>query len=230
MSVNVERELVRLEMMSVSQLRGRYAELFGEPTHSRHRQSLIRRILWRLQAVDRGFVAENALTAGVGLPANRFRNFDQRAAFYDQLKGELEAAPGVRAVGGISFLPFGGWSNSGFRIEGKTYAPDDFDRAEYAPVTPGYFSAMGIPLGAGRTFTESDRLGAPLVIVINRTMAERFWPDEDPIGKRIGQGTPENPRWSEVVGVVGDVKHHGLTEMRNRSLTAPTRNPTGHTL
>ena len=107
----------------------------------------------------------------------RFPNFDQRAAFYDQSKGELESAPGVRAVGGISFLPFGGWSNSGFGVEEKTYSPD-----------------------------------------------------EDPIGKRIGQGTLDNPRWSEVVGVVGDVKHHGLTEMRNRSLTAPTRNLTGHTL
>lgn len=182
---------------------------------------LLTKSLWNLQAVDPGFVAENALTAGVGLPPNRFPDFDQRAAFYEQLKGELESAPGVRAVGGISFLPFGGWSNSGFLIEGKTYSPDDFDRAEYAPVTPGYFSAMGIPLGAGRTFTGSDRLGAPLVIVINRTMAERFWPNEDPIGKRIGQGSRENPRWYEVVGIVGDVKHHGLTELAEPKFYRP---------
>ncbi|MCZ6915252.1 MAG: ABC transporter permease [Gemmatimonadetes bacterium] len=174
---------------------------------------LLAKSLWKLQGVDPGFVAANALTAGVSLPSSEFPQFAQRVIYYDQLERELEAAPGVRAVGAISFLPFGGWSSSGFGVEGKTYEAGQFDSAEYAPVTPGYFAAMGIPVLAGRTFTDEDRRGAASVIVINRTMAEQFWPGEDPIGKRIGQGSRGNPTYRTVIGVVGDVKHHGLTTL-----------------
>jgi putative ABC transport system permease protein len=105
----------------------------------------------------------------------------------------------------------GGGSDQSFVIEGRpTPEPDRVPVAWYSSVTTGYHEAMGIPLLKGRLFTERDNAGSPLVVVVNRTMAQRYWPDEDPIGKRIGNGSTRNPRSYEIIGIVGNIRFFGL--------------------
>jgi putative ABC transport system permease protein len=166
-----------------------------------------------LRNVDPGFDPAPVLTLQVVLPSSEYSDQDRRIGFHDEAIGRLEAVPGVEAAAAVCFLPLNhATSTMGIAVEGKE--PPSADEPFFANdnyVTASYFDAMGIPLLRGRTFSRSDNADAPDVIVINRTMAERFWPGENPIGRRI-QLDPNDPeaRWTSVVGVVGDVKHRGL--------------------
>ncbi len=125
------------------------------------------------------------------------------------LTNSLNTLPGVESAGAGSDLPWTGYDeNAGFGIEGKKPAPNNYFHARYHMATPGYFSAMQIPLLEGRFFTEGDRKGARNVIVINRALAQRYWPKEDVVGKRITfEDEPKKDAdWMTIVGVVGDVK------------------------
>ena len=173
--------------------------------------------VWR---VDPGFSAGQVLTARVNLPP-RFGESDQ-PAFFDTLLFRLRAAPAVEAAGAVTNIPLGGAGNSSYvTLEGRPAPPDNaIDRpaADRVVVTPGYFEAMRIPLQEGRFFTGADTAGAAGVAIVNREFARRFWPDESPLGRRIKRGTPQAPfPWLTIVGVVGNVKHGGLT-----SASAPT--------
>ena len=167
----------------------------------------------RLQQVKPGFAAENVLTMRVSLPA-LFDEGDKAAVFFKQLTERVENIPGVESAGAITILPLGGSNNrTSFNIKSRPYPENQEPLAEFRAITPNYFSAMGIPIKRGRTFTEHDVKGKPGAVIINETMARRYWPDEDPLGKiiSIGVSVSENePTEWEIVAIVGDTKHFSL--------------------
>ena len=125
----------------------------------------------------------------------------------------LGGLPGVESVGASSILPLSGNNSSGsFQIEGREVPPGQSSpHGDLWAATAGYFQTMGIPLIRGRFFSDRDAADAPGVAIIDETMARKYWPNEDPVGKRITfEGGRENPRWREIVGIVGHVKHQGL--------------------
>ena len=171
---------------------------------------LMLRTFLNLIHLDPGFREDHLLTATLSLPHAEYKNDAQAAQFYDRLVTELNGLPGVVSAGAGSDLPWTGYDENmgGFEIEGKKAPPKDDFHARYHMATPGYFSAMGIPLLEGRTFTPADRDGTPKVLIINQVMAKLYWPGEDVVGKRVS--FEDNPKkdsdWTTIVGVVGDVK------------------------
>ncbi len=171
---------------------------------------LLLRSLSRMQEVDPGFDPHGVMTAGVALPQTTYREGEKRAAFYRAVLERLSAIPGVRAAGAGAPLPFsGGNASASFRIEGRPQGPGDpGPHGNTRVATPGYFTALGIPLRAGRTFTDQDRQGTEPVVVIDENLARQYWPNQDPVGKRMRRGT--QAPWAAIVGVVGHVKHSAL--------------------
>jgi predicted permease len=171
---------------------------------------LMLRSFLNLIHLDRGFREEHVLTASLSLPHAQYKTPEQTARFYSQLVTRLNALPGIESAGAGSDLPWTGYDENvgGFNIEGKKPPPNDEFHARYHMATPGYFSAMGIPLLEGRFFTEADHRDAPEALIINRAMAERYWTHEDALGKRITfeDAPKKDSDWKTVVGVVGDVK------------------------
>jgi len=166
---------------------------------------------WRLMQVDPGFNPENALTMVVSLPATRYAEPGRQVAFFRQAIERVSNLPGVDAAGVTTDIPLFGGNSTGFNVEGHPpYAPGQRPLAEYRSVSPGYFRAMGIPLLRGRTFTEQDGVDAPGVVIINETLARRYFPGEDPLGKRLGFSGPTD--WREIVGVARDTRNYGLDE------------------
>jgi putative ABC transport system permease protein len=165
----------------------------------------------RLQRVDPGFQAQNTLTFRVPLSARRYPEQSQRVAFIDRLIERVRSLPAVTAVGATSALPFIGWNSQGFfRIEGRdTLSGGLAPNADMRTVTHGYFTAMGVPLRRGRLFAETDTATTQLVALVDEKLAGQYWPGEDPVGKRVNTGRPQNP-WYTIVGVVGHVKHSQL--------------------
>lgn len=167
--------------------------------------------LVRLQEVKPGFRADNLLTLRVALPDYRYTEESQWSSTFQEILGRVKNLPGVHAAGAISMLPLSGENLIfDFTKEGQPPAPGEpKSSANFRAVDSEYFSTMGIPVTAGRAFTDRDAAQAPKVVVINETMAKRFWPQESPVGKRItiGYGQPV-PR--EIVGVVGDVRQAAL--------------------
>jgi putative ABC transport system permease protein len=163
-----------------------------------------------LQHVDPGFNPNSVLRVDVTLPRTRYPERNQTAAFYKQLLEGVAALPGVQSAGAVSSLPLsGGGTDSNFAIEGQPPAEADHRPvAWYSSVTPGYFRALGIRLLSGREFTEADNADAPKAVVISDTMARRYFPGGDPLGKRLVFGGGKDLR--EIVGVISDVKFFGL--------------------
>jgi predicted permease len=164
--------------------------------------------------VNPGFRAQNVLTFNLFRPSPSDTTMASLRQYYRRVLEEITARPGVIAAGGTSVLPFSGnWSTGSFNVEGYT-TPDGQPRpwGDIRIATPGYAEALGIPLVRGRWFTEFDTEGAARVIVVDEDLANRYWPGEDAIGKRITRGDPANPdaTWYEVVGVVGHTMHEGL--------------------
>jgi putative ABC transport system permease protein len=167
----------------------------------------------RLRSVDPGFNPAGALTAQIPLSQRKYPEDSQRVAFYTQLIEKVAALPGVQAAGAAMVTPLSGNDFVlGFMIEGRPpYPAGGEPNTNYYSVTPGYFKAMGIPLLRGRLFTERDTKDATRVVIINETMAKRFFPGEDPIGKRL-HVTMGPLLYREIVGIVGDVKHYSLDQ------------------
>jgi putative ABC transport system permease protein len=178
---------------------------------------LLIKSLWRLQKVNSGLQPQNVLTFNVGLPEKY--NYEKQARFFIDLKSRLEALPGVQSASSVLPLPLSGDRFViSFEIEGRPMAPKDHPSGDFFAAGVGYFRAMGIPIIKGRDFDDRDRYGSTPVVIITETLARQFFPNEDPIGKRIKPGinTIEGDKTTmrEIIGVVGDV--------RNRSLdTAP---------
>jgi putative ABC transport system permease protein len=171
---------------------------------------LLLRSLVRLQEVNPGFRADHVLTLQLSLPQPRYPGL-KVGLFYDQLLSRVAVLPGVESAGVCRFLPLSGSdASANFQIEGQPPLSDaDQPRAKYRTASGGYFAALGIPLLGGRLFDSRDNQHTPKVVIINQTAARRYWPNQNPIGKRILSGLDDN-QWSTIIGVVGDVKHTGL--------------------
>ena len=166
----------------------------------------------RLQAVNPGFEAGNALAIRLSLPKAQYSNRAAVSAFYEKLRPRLESLPGVEAVGFVSALPLSAVLFSiPFTIEGHATSPDEAHRADYRVVDAGYFRALKIPLISGREFNGRDTAETPRVALISQNLARRHWPNGSPLGARLRiNDNNQGPRPVEVVGVVGDVKHISL--------------------
>jgi predicted permease len=169
---------------------------------------LLVRSFWALQQTAPGFNPERVLTALVSLPYGRYGNRTNVAAFHQQLLERLAALPGVESAGLTSDLPWTGYDeNNSFSIEGKTFPPDNGPEGRYHFVSSDYFRTVGVPLRAGRFFNADDRAGKRPVVLINQSLADRYWPLENAVGKRLTfSSEPKEQDWWTVVGVVGDVK------------------------
>ena len=170
---------------------------------------LMMRSLWNMQAIDLGFSPDKVLAAQVSPPA-RYVN-EQAAQLYERIIGRVRALPGVEAVGAVEDLPITD-DNSIWSIAidaATTTSVAEAPAAMPQRVTPGYFDAMRIPLVRGRTFTDADREDAPLVAVVNETMARTMWPGKDAMGGTVRMLDSTMPRVT-VVGVVKDVRSSGF--------------------
>ena len=172
----------------------------------------------RLHNVDPGFRLDNLLTIQVALPAQKYPDHARRSAFHTELVNRIEALPGVKSAAVTNWIPLIYQGDSiGFSIEGRPDpAPGQGRRPTVVTrvVSPHYFRTMGIQFLQGREFGEQDRVDSPAVAVISETMVRRFWPGEDPIGKRITSGSPDSrdpDDWLTIIGVVKDVRQFELT-------------------
>jgi predicted permease len=203
--------------------------------------SLVLKSFWHLLQVNTGFNPENIVTANVDLPPIKYQKPYQQAQFAESLVENLTRLPDVRQAAISSGLPFKDAPDAGIRIDGRPLgASDSGTTANYYRVTPQYFRSMEIPLIHGRFFNEQDITNNLPVAIINETMAKRFFPLENPIGKRIDISGPTYLR--QIVGVVGDVKQTGLkaaigpqvyepfAQKPSASFTVITRGPNSESL
>jgi putative ABC transport system permease protein len=171
---------------------------------------LVIKSLGQLLKVNPGFRADNVLTMRIHLSGARYAEAPKTRAFYDQLLAGVKALPGVESVGGVTSLPMSGSiSTSSFLIEGQPEPEGNANYTDVQTATSDYFHVMGIPLLKGRVFGRQDDEHTPGVVLINQQMAVKFWPGEDPIGRwiRFSDGKTNY----EIVGIVGDVRHFGLS-------------------
>lgn len=167
--------------------------------------------------VNPGFEPESILTGFISLPGSRYEDATSRRQFIDQLLAEVRVLPGVTDAAVITGLPFTG-TNSSSAIMPEGYQPQPGESV-LAPATvwagPRYFRTMGIPLLEGRYFEETDTEGSEQVLIIDKWLANRYWPDSSPVGQRMFTGVPgmeaEESLFWRIIGVVGEVKQYDLT-------------------
>jgi predicted permease len=181
---------------------------------------LFLRSLSNARMIDVGFNPNNLLLASLDMS---MRNYDaaKGKAFYRQLLERVDALPGVRSATLAETVPLelGGASES-IQAEGRTPPPGEPSEVNMIAAGPHYFRTMGIPLLRGREFSETDRDGAPLVAIVNETLARRFWPNEDPVGRRLTRGDPPNT-YITVIGVAKDGKYRSLGEQPRATFYLP---------
>jgi putative ABC transport system permease protein len=176
----------------------------------------------RVLDVSPGFEPQNVVVASVV----RSGPASQTLRFYETLLDRVRTLPNVEAAALATPLPFIGVDGrTGFRIDGRTTQSPIPVRARPRLVSADYFSTLRIPLVRGRVFTDRDAEGRPNVVIINSAAAKRYWPDEDPLGRRIDVSFAAPPRWMEIVGIVGDVKHAGLELDTDPEAYMPLRQP-----
>jgi putative ABC transport system permease protein len=164
----------------------------------------------KLRTVEPGFEPENVLTLGIELPERVYPDDERQTAFWQELRQRVKALPGVAEVSAAQTLPMSNsrWSNS-YRVEGTESVPEQRPIANFQCLLPGYFKALGIPLALGRDFDDRDMIpNAPSTVIVSRHLADLWWPEQDPIGKRMNYGGDPagGDPWQEVVGVVEDVR------------------------
>jgi macrolide transport system ATP-binding/permease protein len=179
---------------------------------------LFLRSLQNARHADPGFDTAHVLLAGLDLFPNGYSD-DTGVQFYERMLDRVRALPGVRAASVARRVPINFGGRSQYVIEGEGYqaAPTEEMAVEYNSVSPGYFQTLGIPLTRGRDFEPSDRGDGARHVIVNDTMAKRFWPGEDPIGKRLRI----NSRWVPVVGVARDITYHQLGEAPQSYMYVP---------
>jgi putative ABC transport system permease protein len=185
---------------------------------------LLLRSLARVLSVDPGFSNESVVSMNVFLTGQKYRQLDQQKAYVARAIADLGTVPGVAAAGAISHLPLGGGaSTQPFVIEARDVAAGDAPSADYRVISPGYFATMGIAIREGRAFTDGDRETSERVVIVNETMARRFWGGASPIGSRLRWATPSRAREGvmTVVGVAGDVRSVGLDADERPAIYAP---------
>jgi len=183
---------------------------------------LMIRSLHSLMEVRTGYNPDRLLTMQVQASGPQFRNDTTVLNYFGRVLDAVRAVPGVRSADATSQLPLGGdFDGYGVHLMDRPNAnPADDPGADRYAVSTGYLSTMGIPLLKGRDFTNADMNGAA-VVLINETLAKRAWPGEDPVGKRVRIGDPDNGPWREVVGVVGDVHHVSLDAPQSNQIYHP---------
>jgi putative ABC transport system permease protein len=171
---------------------------------------LMIRSLWLLSTLDAGFDPHGVLTMNLVVPNNKYSRPVDEIAFFDRALSKVRALPGVVSAGLIDDLPLNGGSHQPVAIEGRpVQAMSDQPEVDTRTITPGYLSAMRIPVRRGRDLSGADGPERPAVVLISETMAKRFWPNEDPIGRHLTMTFyPDKVR--EIVGIVGDVKQDGM--------------------
>ena len=175
----------------------------------------------RLQRTPLGFRPERLLTARIALPRSTYSTPQQRLSFADRLLEEVRKQPSLVEAALTSFLPFAkGDRGYGILTNGQEEVRPGMPTASFRSVSLDYFRVMGIPLLKGREFSGADHARAPLVAVINETMAKRYWPNADPIGQRIKETSNEGA-WREIVGIVGSVRHRARAKSRGRKCSCP---------
>jgi putative ABC transport system permease protein len=172
---------------------------------------LLAKSLARLSDVDAGLRPAGLYEMQVTLPNSTYPEGIQQAGFFEQLEQRIRNIPGVQSTGAISFLPLTGLrSATGFVIEGRPFPTHGQEPiGDMRAVTPGYFETMGIPLLRGRGIEPGDRANAPDVAVISRTLADRLFPGENPLGRRLIYEWGDTT-YAEIVGIAGDVHHENL--------------------
>src|SRR5215469_2766138 len=171
---------------------------------------LMIRTLWKLRGVDPGFEANHVLTMTLNVSGQDFSKPEPEIAFWDEILRRVRTLPGVHAAGVIDSLPLRGGSNQPIQVEGQPVVEmADQPEVSVRLTSPGYFSAMRIPLLRGRDFSEADRANSTPVVIVSESIARRFWPNQDPIGKRLTM-TFYPGQVHQIVGVVRDVKINEL--------------------
>jgi putative ABC transport system permease protein len=192
---------------------------------------LLIRSFWRLQQVDPGFRPDHLLTLPLSLSGSNYTTGAQAVSFFERVQERLAALPGVVAVSATTGVMLPKLANSaGFTIEGRPRDPNEQGlELPFDTVLPNYFQTMGVQLLKGRTFTAQDTQESPRVTIVNETFAKRYFPNEDPIGKRFTFGGPgPNTRWITIVGVVRDTKRQGLDQpIRIESWMPLAQSPAG---
>ncbi|HKP13639.1 MAG TPA: ABC transporter permease [Blastocatellia bacterium] len=166
----------------------------------------------RLQRVKPGFDAERLLTMELALPRPKYKPGYRIISFTNDLLEKVSALPGVQGAATSFTVPLSGQvPTSTFAIEGQPAEPSgQVNNTQFQVVSPSFFQTLGIPLLRGRWFDSQDRPDSTGVVVINETLAERFWPGQDPIGKRIALKDFGSGDWLSIIGVVGSVRYEGL--------------------
>jgi predicted permease len=177
---------------------------------------LLFRSFMRLQSVNAGFTPQQVLTAKLSPAGPRFQNNPDYIAFYDQVLDRARTIPGVVSAGVINTLPLSGGPTIAFRVEGRPIlSVDKWIPTNFRSVSPDYFRTMNIPLLKGRAFTAEDNADAPRRLMINQALAQRDFPNEDPVGKRITLGNTNannEPIWFEIIGLTANVRSLELRE------------------
>jgi putative ABC transport system permease protein len=184
---------------------------------------LLIRSFVQLMRSDLGVNTKNVLTMELALPRIKYPEAQQRINFYQELVARVQHLPGVTEAAAVNFVPLGrNNSSSNFRIEGQPAPPSGKEpHADFRVVTDRYFQAVGTPIRQGRAFTEADKQGSPLVVIINEQLARRYFPQGDAIGKRLVIDEKDGP--IEIVGIAGDVKDDDLDEEARLTVYRPFR-------
>jgi len=192
---------------------------------------LLARSLAELQKVLAGFRTRDVLAAQVQLPRARYGEVADRARFLEDVLVRLRDRPDVLAAGAVSELPLSGSRNSSsFYVEGRALRPEEKEpHADTWSASPGYFAALGIALQRGRMFDARDAAGRTATAVVNEALVRRYFPDQDPLGRRIDfEGSERAHRWHEIVGVVADVRDRALDRAPEPQVYVPyAQRPTG---
>ena len=182
--------------------------------------ALLLESLQKIRSASPGFTTTSVVTTGVSLVAAGY-DVPRAKIFQDELIDRLSNVPGVQSAAFASVTPLGyvGFSSTPIAVDGYRPAPNEQPELDYNQVSPGYFTTLGIPLFSGREFTRNDDENAPPVAIVNRTMVERYWRGQNPIGRRL----QVKGRWARVVGVVADSKYESLGETPKPFFYVPLR-------
>lgn len=166
-----------------------------------------------LMRVDPGFRTDHLLTLQMALPAGQYDQTADRVRFYRDFFAEIGKIPGVESAGGVTRLPMRDGISTMLEIEGRPVPQGERPEVQFRRASIDYFRTMRIPVDKGRGFTRQDAESGAFPVLINQAAARLYWPNEDPIGRRIRffSGNPDAP-WAEIIGVVGDIRHFGLDE------------------
>ncbi|HUQ82147.1 MAG TPA: FtsX-like permease family protein, partial [Gemmatimonadaceae bacterium] len=176
----------------------------------------------RLQGVDPGFDTRNVLTMRLSLPREQYKS-DGVGTFFEEVSRRLAAVPGVRAAGATTQFPPGNSFTTQLAVDGQSNVSEQLPMVDITNVAGDFFTSLGYTLKTGRLLAPTDDNKSPLVAVVNETAARKYFGGASPLGRRIALGESKTPKWVEVVGVVGDVRNHGLTELPNAEVFVPVQ-------